>query len=155
MASEPREVWGDLATAAFVEAHLLFRHLDDEARRDLLKLATTQTFSPSEAILRQGEAGEDFFLVLDGLADATAEQAGRTVELGPLERGAFLGEFRLLDGGPHLATVTARTEVTVVRFPSSVVAAMADRFPRVQELLESVKARRAKENAARLASGAR
>jgi CRP-like cAMP-binding protein len=151
MASRPREVWGDLATSAFIEASHLFRPLDEEARRDLLHLAVTQTFAPAEVILSEDEVGDDFFLVLDGVAAATTQRAGQVVELGTLDRGAFFGEFRLLTGRPHMATVFARTEVTVVRFPASLIAALAIRFPKVRQLLDSVKAGREKDNAGHLA----
>jgi hypothetical protein len=43
MASEAREVWGDLAASAFVQENHLFRSLDEEARRDLVKLARYQS----------------------------------------------------------------------------------------------------------------
>jgi len=152
MASEPRQVWGDLATSAFVQGSHLFRTLGEEETRDLLKLAVTQTFAPGECILVEGGAADEFYLVRDGIAVVTATWNARAVELGLLEKGAFFGEFRLLSGAPHVATVTARTDLTVVRFPSPMIAALASRHPKVRSLLEAVKLGREKENQARLAT---
>ena len=150
MASEPRQVWGDLATSAFVQGSHLFRTLGEEETRDLLKLAATVSFAPGERILVEGGAADDFYLVRDGIAAVTAHRNGQDVELGLLEKGAFFGEFRLISGVPHVATVTARTEVTVVRFPTPMVAALAGRHPKVLKLLEAVKVGREKENQVRL-----
>ena len=146
MASEAREVWGDLAASAFVLENHLFRSLDDEARRDLVKLSSFQTFSPGERVIECGQEGEEFFLVRDGLARVTIPRDGRSVELGTLEQGAFFGEFRLLTGAPHGADVSAVTELTVVRFPAPVVRALCQRFPKMRQLLESVKAARERAN---------
>jgi CRP-like cAMP-binding protein len=152
MASEPRQVWGDLATSAFVQGSHLFRTLGEEETRDLLKLAVSQEFAPGERILAEGGTADDFYLVRDGIAAVTASRDGRSVELGLLEKGAFFGEFRLLAGVPHVASVTARTGLTVVRFPAPMIAALAGRHAKVRTLLEAVMAGREKENLARLST---
>ena len=150
MASEPHEVWGDLATSAFVQGNLLFRSLDDEARSDLVKLSAYQTFAPGERVIERGQAGEEFFMVRDGLATVTVARGGRAVELGTLNQGAFFGEMRLLTGAPHGADVSAVTELTVVRFPAPMILALCQRFPRMKKLLESVMAARERANAEKL-----
>ena len=56
-----------------------------------------------EALTRQGEPGDDFFLVVDGTV--VVERNGqRVAKLGP---GDFLGEISLVDGRPRTATATA------------------------------------------------
>lgn len=150
MASEAREVWGDLAASAFVQENHLFRSLDEEARRDLVKLARYQTFSAGDRVIERGQEGEEFFLVRDGLARVSVPRDGRAVELGTLEKGAFFGEIRLLTGVPHTADVSAVTELTVVHFPAPMILALCQRFPKVKKLLESVKAARERANAERL-----
>ena len=150
MASEAREVWGDLAASAFVQENHLFRSLDEEARRDLVKRSRCQTFSPGERVIACGQEGEEFFLVRDGLARVTVPRGGRAVELGTLQQGAFFGEIRLLTGAPHVADVSAVTELAVVRFPAPMILALCQRFPRMKKLLQSVRAARERANAERL-----
>lgn len=150
MASESREVWDDLAASAFVQGSHLFRSLDEEARRDLVRLSRSQTFAPGERVIAQGQAGEEFFLVRGGLASVAVAQGGRAVEVGTLEQGAFFGEFRLLTGEPHGADVAAVTELTVVSFPAPMILALCQRFPRVKKLLESVMEARRRANAEKL-----
>jgi CRP-like cAMP-binding protein len=147
MASAPREAWGDLATTAFVDASILFRSLDPDARRDLLQLAQVVSYGPGELV--SAETDEGFYLVRDGSAAVVVAAAEGPVEITRLERGALFGEGRVLGGG-RPAALTAVSEVTVVAFPATVVGAMAARFPRVHKLLEAVQSAREKEAAARL-----
>ncbi|HEX9308849.1 MAG TPA: cyclic nucleotide-binding domain-containing protein [Anaeromyxobacter sp.] len=149
MASAPREAWGDLATTAFVESSILFKTLDADARRDLLQLAQLVSFAAGELV--SAESDEAFFLVRDGSAAVLVAGPDGPVEIARLERGALFGEGRVLGTG-RPAALTALEEVTVVAFPAPVVAAMAERFPKVRKLLEAVSSAREKEAASRLAS---
>lgn len=149
MASEPREVWGDLGTSAFVEASLLFRSLDDEARRDLLQIAQLRAFDAGEVI--SAESDDGFYLVRDGSCEVLVSEAGATVRVTLLERGAFFGEGRVLGGG-RAASLVAASDATVVAFPAAVIAVMCERFPKVRKLLEAVHGAREKEAAGKLAS---
>ncbi len=148
MTSTTREVWGDLAATAFVEANVLFRSLDPEARRDLLQLATQEEYEAGQLIAADAE-DERVYLIKEGSAAVLLDRAGAAVEVACLERGAFFGEGRVL-GSPVAGALVARTDVSVVTFPAPVVGAMADRFPKVRKLLEAVKAAREKDAAQRL-----
>jgi CRP-like cAMP-binding protein len=147
MASAPREVWGDLATTAFVDASILFKSLDPDARSDLLRLARVVSLAPGEAI---PETDDGFYLVRDGSAAAVAAGADGPVEVSRLERGALFGEGRVL-GAPRRCSLAALTDLTLVAFPAPVIAAMAERFPKVRKLLEAVHAAREREAAGKAA----
>lgn len=149
MASAPREVYGDLATTAFVEASLLFKSLDEEARRDVVHLARVVTFAKGELVSAEGDDG--FYLVRDGAAAVLATAPAGPVEVAVLERGAFFGVSRVL-GAPQPWRLVARSPLAVVVFPTAVLAALVERFPRMRKLLEAILAARAKEAAQRLAS---
>ncbi len=146
MASAPREVLEDLAATAFVESSPLFRSLDPEALRDLLQLAQLVDHRAGEAI--SGEADETFLLILEGSASARLGDA----ELAHLARGATFGEGRVLGAGRPMSLVRPFTDATVVAFPAPMVAALAERFPKMRKLLEAVQAAREKESAAKLPS---
>jgi CRP-like cAMP-binding protein len=145
MPSEPRGVWGDLAATAFVESSPLFRSLDDEARQDLLHVAEQLTFLPGEDVVREGEPGDDMFMVREGQA-AVSRAAGVAGQLALLDRGAVFGEFVAMGAPVRTATVRARTELEVIRFPGAVVVALAARFPKVGRLLEHLRAARERES---------
>jgi signal-transduction protein with cAMP-binding, CBS, and nucleotidyltransferase domain len=144
MTSAPREVWGDLATTAFVESSHLFKSLDETARADLLKLARLVAFAPGETISPEGDDG--FYLVVEGSASV---RAGGT-DVATVERGVFFEASRVLAGSARAWSLVARSEATAVLFPAPVIAALAERFPRMKKLLEAVAAAREKEAAAKL-----
>jgi hypothetical protein len=48
-----------------------------------------------------------------------------------------------------MATVSARTELSVIRFPGAMVVALAKRFPKVGKLLEALQAARQRTGAPR------
>jgi len=150
MPSAPREVWGDLAATAFVEANVLFRLLDDEARQDLLQLARVEDHQPGELIATDDE-DERLYLVRDGTAAVMLSRDGVAVEVGSLERNAIYGEGRVL-GTPRPGVLVARTAVSVITFPAPVMTAMAERFPKVRRMLEAVQAARQKDASDKLGS---
>ena len=148
MSTAPRQVWGDLATTAFVESTLLFRSLDDGARRDLLQLATVATWSAGELVSPEGD--DAFYLVLDGTVAVLAAGPSGPFEVVVVERGALFGASRVLGGGTRAWSLAARAEVTAVAFPTPVIAALVARFPKVHRLLEAVTAGREKVASERL-----
>ena len=143
MASAPREVVGDLAATAFIEANPLFRSLDPDARRDLIELAELVDHAAGELV--SPEADEAFLLVIEG--NASAKVGG--VDIAHLGRGATFGEGRVL-GHARRWSLVAVADVTVVSFPAPIIAALAERFPKMKKLLEAVHAGREKEAAAKL-----
>jgi CRP-like cAMP-binding protein len=145
MPGAPRGVWGDLAASAFVEANVLFRALDDEARQDLLRLARLEDYQAGEPIAADGD-DDRLFLVRDGTAAVLRSREGVAVEVGRLERNAVFGEGRVL-GDALPGALVARTPVSVVTFPVPVMAALAERFPRLRRMLELVRAAREKDAA--------
>lgn len=66
---------------------------------------------PERTVLcRQGEPGEEFFVIVDGTALVTVS-AQKKVRLRP---GEFFGEMSLLDGEPRSATVKAETDARLL-----------------------------------------
>src|SRR5512141_2831133 len=118
MASAPLEVWGDLAATAFVESSHLFKSLDPDARRDLLRLARRVSFAPGELV--SGESDDAFHLLAEGAAAVLVATAKGPVEIARLERGAFFGEARVLGVGRRTSLV-AVDEVTAIAFPAPVI----------------------------------
>lgn len=148
MATAPREVWGDLATTAFVESSHLFKSLDADARRDVLQLARLSRYAPGEVVSEVG--GEGVFLVVEGRAAVRVTTPAGPVEVATLERGAFFGASRVLGGSSRAWSLAAQTEVAAIAVPVPVLAAIVARFPKVRTLLSALLAAREREAAARL-----
>jgi CRP-like cAMP-binding protein len=61
-------------------------------------------------LTREGEAGDEFFVVAEGLAEAVVGKK----KVGSIRPGSFFGEMALLDQGPRVATVTAKLPTRVL-----------------------------------------
>ena len=76
----------------------------------IAELGVTITVPQGQTVIREGEAGNQFFVITRGTIQVT--RGGRPVaELGP---GAYFGELALFDPAPRNATVTATSEATLV-----------------------------------------
>jgi CRP-like cAMP-binding protein len=89
----------------------LFSPLSKRQVRRIANLAKPQRFAESSTIVRKGQRGETFFVILDGEATLSVPKGKTSV----LKAGDWFGELALLDGGPRSATVTARTPVLAMR----------------------------------------
>jgi putative ABC transport system ATP-binding protein len=85
----------------------LFRTLTPRQLTDVAEKMTKRHFSAGEAIVREGEAGEEFFLISEGEVDVIRAN-NEVARLGP---GDFFGEVALISGEPRNATVVAVGEV--------------------------------------------
>jgi CRP-like cAMP-binding protein len=109
------------------------RHIADEAEE--------VSFREGETIVKAGESGGDFFVVLEG--EVRVVRGSRTVaRMGP---GEFFGEISLLDGGPRTATVVAETPVLAVRVSKRSFDRVVTREPSVAAKILAVVARRLRE----------
>ena len=96
---------------------------------------------PGRVLVREGAAGAEFFVILDGEAEVT-RHGRRVAILGP---GDFFGDLALLDRAPRNATVTARTAMELAVLGQREFAAMIDEVPGFAHKLLSGLAHRLRE----------
>ena len=99
-----------MTTADVLRGVPLFSGMTDRAIEAIAALTSETAFADGDAIVREGDAGETFIILLDGAA--SIERGGHAI--GELGRGDFLGEISLVDGGPRTATVIARGDVSAL-----------------------------------------
>ena len=87
--------------------------LDAESMRLLAEHAQKRVYLPGEVVVREGEPGEEFFLVMEGEADVVTKTGDQTTPVATLKKGQFFGEMSLLTGAPRSATVQVRSQLTV------------------------------------------
>jgi CRP-like cAMP-binding protein len=76
-------------------------------RSRLAAMGTEVVLAAGAEIVREGESGDSFYVLLDGETDVTV--GGRHVRV--LHSGDSFGEIALLHSVPRTASVTARTQV--------------------------------------------
>lgn len=102
-AAEPRCDLHRQALGAF--AHLPAAHIDS-----LLTCLRRRRVKAGEVILRQNEAGDQYFVIERGRALVTREVAGARRELAELDSGDGFGEEALVTDTLRNATVTMKTD---------------------------------------------
>ncbi|MBI3070559.1 MAG: cyclic nucleotide-binding domain-containing protein [Deltaproteobacteria bacterium] len=133
-----------------ISNHHLFRSLDDAARAEVRAIGAAETFVADAVLIREGDAGDSFFIITSGKVEVTTAAKGHPIILGILKTGAFVGEVGSLSGKPRTATVRALTPVSVVRFERAKLMAVLARFPKATELLSAVALARAQDTISKI-----
>ncbi len=137
---------------AVVSGSFLFRTLDVASRHELAEGGVVMVFPAGRAVLSEGEPGSEFYLVDRGIVEVTTRAPnGVNVPLTTLQRGAFFGEVAMLTKMPRTATVTALTDVSVVRFDKADIERVLDRNPSARRLLQTMIEGRAKDTFEKIA----
>jgi putative ABC transport system ATP-binding protein len=85
----------------------LFKALTPQQLTDVAEHVKKRHFASGETIIREGESGEEFFVISDGEVDVVRADH----EVARLRPGDFFGEVALISGEPRNATVVAEGEV--------------------------------------------
>ncbi len=91
----------------------LFDGIDPEEVELLAELLSSRVYRAGEEVLRQGELGTTFMIVLDGTAAIHRSISGAVMDLGTAERGAILGELSAITVEPRRAGVIAASPFRV------------------------------------------
>jgi CRP-like cAMP-binding protein len=71
------------------------------------------------AVVREGEDGDAFYVIREGVATVSKEEDGRELPLAQLRAGDSFGEDALLTGAPRNATVSMRDAGLLMRLPKA------------------------------------
>jgi putative ABC transport system ATP-binding protein len=91
----------------FLKTVDVFSHLTAIELTNVAEKMTKRQFIAGDVVIRQGEPGEEFFLISDGTVDVMREGH----EVAQLGSGDFFGEAALITGEPRNATVVANDNV--------------------------------------------
>jgi CRP/FNR family cyclic AMP-dependent transcriptional regulator len=89
----------------------LFSGLSPRHLKRLSDVTEEQRFMEGANVVREGEDGDAFFVIVEGEAKVVAP-SGRVVNR--LMPGEYFGEISLLDGGPRTATIVAETPLRTI-----------------------------------------
>lgn len=118
------------------------------SKRDLALVARRAEdvrVEPGKVLVTEGEAGHEFFVIVDGTARVT-RRGKRIANLGP---GSAFGELALLDKAPRNATVVADTAMELVVLGQREFAGIIDEVPGFARKLLAGMARRLRDSDAR------
>ncbi|KAL1923470.1 uncharacterized protein VTP21DRAFT_8450 [Calcarisporiella thermophila] len=94
---------------AFLEEVPLLAELQPYERHKIADALESVYFADGEAVVKQGDIGENFYFIEDGEAIATKRgENGEDIEVLAYKKGDYFGELALLNNQPRAATVRAK-----------------------------------------------
>ena len=116
----------------------IFAACTDEELAEIDSVADELTVSAGRALIRQGEVGREFIVIIE--STVTVVRDGAVVAtLGP---GSYFGELALLDEHPRNATVTAETDLRIQVIDRRAFQTLLDDSPHLTKNLLKATARR-------------
>ena len=112
----------------------------------LLADASLETVPEGHVIIQDRSKTERLYLVAQGVCRISMESAGRSLLLGKLGQGQWLGEISLLTGETATSSVTAESEVRLVAWTHETIHRMRESSPEVagaivRELIDALSER--------------
>ncbi|MDX8390919.1 MAG: cyclic nucleotide-binding domain-containing protein [Mariprofundaceae bacterium] len=123
----------------------VFEGIPDDARLVLADHFRLSSFSRGDEIVREGEAGDVFYLVRSGKVNLfTTDMADKSeqVPLGSMQSGNFFGEVALLTNKPRTATVIADSKVELMELSRANFDKIANYYPSVRKIVEAYQKQR-------------
>ena len=135
-----------LEPSALAAQSKLFALLDAPGQQRLLAVGQREDVDAGDIVVREGELGQTFYLVLDGVLAVRIAQRGASREVAVLQAGAFFGEMGALVGEDRSATVVAKTESRLLCFDAASVQAVLKDYPKVRESVMKLALQRSEDN---------
>lgn len=131
-----RTLMTTVAIADVLRRSEVFGSLEDAELAALAGGCAERSYGPGELVFLRGDPAQSMYVVASGsVAVSLAGENGRDVLLAVLGAHEALGELAVVDGGPRVATVTARVPTVLVVVPRRVVADLIARRPAVASAL--------------------
>lgn len=105
----------------------LFNGISKRHLRRVADKATLKRYPPLTTIVKTGDAGDAFYVILEGTA-SVRRPGKRNIKL---KVGDFFGEMALLDASPRTATVEAETNVVTLRLGRAAFQKVLESEPKV------------------------
>ncbi len=117
--------------------------LSDELLLELAEKVNTRRYAAGERILKQGEEGDQLFIVEHGEVAVVLEpEGGAPIELARLGKGKFFGEMSLMTGARRTASVRATRECAVLVVGKGEFQETLHRAPELAEKISAILAAR-------------
>ncbi|MBI4576958.1 MAG: cyclic nucleotide-binding domain-containing protein [Planctomycetes bacterium] len=136
------EAYLDRALASYLQVIPLFRGVPAERLKALAAEARLVSFQKDAAVIREGEAGDAFYLIRRGFVKVTRAMGGVAKVLAYLRENGWFGEMALIDRTPRTATVTALGPLEVVRIGRDAFEGLCAGHPEVRRTIEASMAER-------------
>jgi len=122
--------------AAQLGACSLFKNLPENELENLASLVQVQTYPAGAIVVRQGEPGDAFYVVLSGHLEVfQVDEEGRKKTINYHAAGHYFGEGALLTARPRAATVRAIDDIRLAAFDRRAFERLCSRHPDIRKHL--------------------
>lgn len=108
----------------------LFADLRPSQARIVALLAGIESHPPGAAVVRQGESGDQMYVIIDGKAEVVVDAGGERRKVRQLGRGDVFGEMGLIRSHERTADVVADGPLEVMTVDQRALARVQRRYPR-------------------------
>lgn len=95
---------------AFLASVTLLRNMEAYERSRLAEALKEETYSSGDFVIREGESGQVFYMVVEGELTASKASEGQLIEVKRYGPGDYFGEIALLMNAPRAANVRCVSE---------------------------------------------
>lgn len=121
--------------------------LTSEDLVEVLDESEIETVSAGKSVIREGEEGDDIYVIRSGSMVVEKTVGGKPVFLSYLPAGSFVGEMALLGGGRRSATVRAAVKSDVIKLKGESFARLLASKPGLKDKISQQMAKRQDVNA--------
>jgi CRP-like cAMP-binding protein len=118
-------------TLAFLREVRLFKDIADPELGTLAETLQERPLRRGQVLFREGEVGEEMFVVLRGSIVISKPVTGRVEQvLARIGPGDFFGEMSLFDRSPRSATIQAESDATLLALDREAMRRLTEQSPR-------------------------
>jgi CRP-like cAMP-binding protein len=92
-------------------------YVNERELAEIVQIMQIQRLREGQFVFRQGDAGDAWYVLYDGLAEVLKETETGSGAVASLGATACFGEMAVLDGSVRSATIRAKETCTAFRFP--------------------------------------
>jgi hypothetical protein len=109
----------------------LFEGLRPSQARVVVLMGDLRRFAPGQAVVRQGERGDEMYVIIQGAADVWLSADGDRQRIADLRLGDVFGEMGFVSGNERAADVVAATDLEVLAVDEHFLQRIQRRYPRI------------------------
>ncbi len=114
----------------------LFSHFSTDELVAVIRGLKLHTYEAGEIVFTEGQPGASLLVLASGAVRVwVRDAAGCNRQVRRLGQGEFFGEISLVSGEPRTATITAAADCEVLELDRETVVGIAERYPKVREIL--------------------
>ena len=109
LAEIPKSAETQLLIKSLIRSSILFQNLDWKDEETLIKAMSEKEFQSGQTVIKEGEDGNELFIVESGQYDCSKVIEGNQTYLKSYKHGEAFGELALMYNAPRAASITCKT----------------------------------------------